>query len=328
MVNDAIHKRLFDNRIIVMCQSNKTDIRRDNMSLSERPQPKITAGTAKDICADIWAGAIEYATKTGYKLNPLVTTAIWNGLLLSVKKDLEEYGLLVAVQQQFMCSFSYIYDIGLDEVELLADIKAKQQKLWEIITTELDSLNGELEVLAFISLLDAVNAQFFTKDDTVQTIKPAEECVRLFLVQRQLLSSHIYGLVHDFDNRMTRQFAPAPITTKTPVPSDGNACTRKSAEREPSAKQGKAKSKSVMGFVVLALVLLVELLLLAQANSVWFIGFFKDLSGILVEVGAIILFVSAFFTKKNTIGESLRLSGLYLFLIGAVLFCVIKIHLL
>lgn len=304
-----------------------------SLSLSDNPQPKITARTAKDICSDIWAGAIEYARETGYKLDPMVTTTIWSGLLMSVNKDLEEYGLLDAVQQQFVPSFSYIYDIGFDKVELLADIKNKQAKIWEIMSQEIDELNGKLEVLFFIMLLDSVNAQFLTKEDSAQIIKPAEECVRLFQVQSQLLSAHIYGLVHDFDNGIIRQFAPVPIATNPAVATGRNDSAKRSAEVESSYKQEEASkngfhSFSILGFVALAMVLIAIVVALARVNPAWLAGFLETFCGIMVEVGTIIFFASVFFTKNHTLGVALRLSGGYLFLIGVVLFCIAKLYLI
>ena len=93
------------------------------MSLSEAPKVKITPVTSEEICNEIWAAAFEYAKAAGYSLNPLVLMMLWSALLLTEKKELDKHDIFDDVQQKFVRTFSKIYDVGLDRVELLADIK-------------------------------------------------------------------------------------------------------------------------------------------------------------------------------------------------------------
>lgn len=301
------------------------------MSISDKPEVKITPNTAKDISTDIWAGAIEYASETGYKLNPIVTTAIWNGLLLTVKKDLEEYDLLDAVQQQFIHSFSFIYAFGMDNVELLADLKNKQQKIWEILSSTLENLHDNLEILIFIKLLDEINAQFLKKGDSMQSLTPAEECVKLFQSQRQLLSTHIYRMVHGLDNGMIRQFAPVYVKQSSPAQKTTTENVR--AEHNETATKTDTSTKKhnilpIMGFIALILLFLIVLIMLSQADRAWLTEFFAVFSDTIIYAGIVFLLASVpFCIRKKDLGKILCFVGLGLTLFGLLSFYILsKLH--
>lgn len=225
------------------------------MSLSHESPVNITLSTPRDICDDIWAGAIQYAKEAGFCVNPLVTTTLWSGLLLSIKPELEKHGIFKQVQKEFIPSLSNIYSIGLDNVELLADIKQRQQMFWEIISTDdMNNLRSDSEIFLFIQLVDQINSQFVQQHEGL----PLIECAALFKKFRTLLASHVYHILRKTDSDMTLQFREAKSTLSQPIRKQTPQAAPQSAKPPDagSKDKGKKKALSILMRIIVALIIL------------------------------------------------------------------------
>lgn len=229
------------------------------MSISELPAPKVSYTTAKDVCDDIWAGALDYAQDAGYHSHPLVMTMLWSGLLLTTKTDLEKYGIFQDVQQNFVRSLSEIYNVGLDQVELLADIKGRMLKFYEIISEELGSLDTEPAVITFLQIVEETNVSSCGE----QSRSISEKC-KLFQTVQKLLSIHIFDLVHNVDSPMIRKFRSARSQPVKPKPAPA-AVTSTPAHSSSTSNKSSETSEIIFKVACIAIVCLLIAILVAVA---------------------------------------------------------------
>lgn len=186
------------------------------MSISEIPPVRITYSTVRDICDDIWAGAIHYAKEVGFSLHPMVTTVLWSGLLLSVAKDIEEHGILQDVQAQFPVSFTYVYGQTANAEDLSGDMQSRMMAFYETISKDFIDLDSERKIFDFVSIATNVNDRF-SEDTDVSLVK----AVQFFQKTASLLSSHIYGILHEINNGILLRF-PNPRFAISPPPQNSN----------------------------------------------------------------------------------------------------------
>lgn len=182
-------------------------------SISEAPSTKITGSTALEICDDIWAGTIHFAKEAGFSTHPLVTTVLWSGFLLSVKKELDKHELLRKVQGQFIHSLARIYDYGPETAEQQADLENRMHTFYDALAADVADLESERNIFEFVSIAANVNARF-SPSSKVSPMK----CVDVFQRTASLLSSHIYCIIHDIDNKVLLQFPRPALTAAQPAP--------------------------------------------------------------------------------------------------------------
>lgn len=226
------------------------------MSLSEAPKVKITHTTSEEICDEIWAGAFEYAKAAGYSLNPLVLMMLWSALLLTAKNELDKHDIFNDVQQKFARSFSKIYDVGIDQVELLADIKGRMQQFYAIISEEIGQLDSELDIYIFLELVENTNEAYF--ENCKGSLR---ERVHLFSTVKSLLSSHIYDILRDIDNPVMLQFEKTThVNTHTNAPSAQpiSPASTSHSQQKPTVQHSKSEKSglplAVWFLIVFALV--------------------------------------------------------------------------
>lgn len=183
-----------------------------NMSLSPSPQVKITYSTAREICDDIWAGTIHFAKEAGFSIHPLVATVLWSGLLLSVKKELDAHDLLHKVQEEFIHSFSRIYDYGPEAAEQKADLENRMRTFYDTLSEGVVDLETELQILEFVSIAINVNTKF-SPGSEVSLVTGAQ----IFSRTTSLLSSHIYNILRNIDSEILLQFPDPSLTISPPT---------------------------------------------------------------------------------------------------------------
>lgn len=235
------------------------------MSLSYTPKVEITPKTAKDICDDIWAGAIDFAEETGISTNPMVTTAIWSGLLISVKPTLEEHKLYEEVRKCFAASLDDVYHIGLGKVELLAELKYSMLTFCQNISENIGSFDTELKISAFLGLVSDVYSDCSSDPSPLP-----QNSVQLFSRYTFLLSSHIFEILYKTENSMVPQFQGIKYTQPQRKPVHAAADPKPSPRKAPVQQASKApKSAKVPAFCwFIAGVLVVAILVVLLGRAV------------------------------------------------------------
>lgn len=234
------------------------------MSLSYTPKVEITPKTAKDICDDIWAGAIDFAEETGISTNPMVTTAIWSGLLISVKPTLEEHKLYEEVRKCFAASLDDVYHIGLGKVELLAELKYSMLTFCQNISENIGSFDTELKISAFLGLVSDVYSDCSSDPSPLP-----QNSVQLFSRYTFLLSSHIFEILYKTENSMVPQFQGIKYTQPQRKPvhaaADPKPYPRKAPVQQASKAPKSAKIPAFCWFIAGVLVVAILVVLLGRA---------------------------------------------------------------
>lgn len=233
------------------------------MGLSPEQKPQITSTTARDICTDIWLGVADFAAEAKFSAHPLVTTAIWSGLYLSVESSLKKHNLSEEVQKCFVPVISKIYNIGLDEVELLADLKAAMQKYCKVIAEGLGELDSDVQIAVFLELVDHIH-------EDCEGIAPtaSAQYTRLFSKYTFLLSAHIDSIIYGTDSGMLLQFGGKNSSAQPAVPNVPNSASRRTPPQATVPTRNNSNSTEKPGiFILLTIAVFVVLIILAISSS-------------------------------------------------------------
>lgn len=130
------------------------------------------------VCKRLWSASIDFIEYTSFPQNTYCATFFWSAYLYSVHDILAKNNLLDLVEKEFISSVSTLFDIPLEEVELLAFLKKFQRTSISVFqSSSLDCHSTE----GISELLSHANA-IMHNDNTAEAYIPTPADITEFML--------------------------------------------------------------------------------------------------------------------------------------------------
>ena len=240
------------------------------MSLSEAPSVKITFSTPQDISDEILGGTIRFCEDTGYKQNVMMLTFLWSGFLLSLRKQLDEHGLVEDILNCYTRSLGQLFPKLTEDAALKKQVAEMLQHYWGNLNHDFEDIRDEEQSSAFLQIANKLNSQ----DDVSSTYLLKKDPREPFAKIASVLQSSIYRILRQIDNGMGIQyrgivqypFLRQQTKTAKPTP-QGQSSSATNRTAEPQSKSKSIPWKKIIIGLIIGIVLIVAIVNAVSTDS-------------------------------------------------------------
>lgn len=163
---------------------------------------KITSATPQDISDEILGGTLAFCKETGYRQNIMMFTFFWSAFLLSVKKELEEHGLIEDIMKCYITSLENLFPNVSKDDFLRKEIDEVLTQYWTSLTSDFSFLRTDSEVSTLLQIANELNnrsgnnSATFIRSDSHMKFSCFSNDIRV----------NVYNILRQNDNRFVVRY--------------------------------------------------------------------------------------------------------------------------